>query len=71
MASAIDIVPMLDRKLACNHGRAAAMAIFHDLQEITSLLCGDRSESPGVEDQKFDARQALEESAKSANIPLS
>jgi hypothetical protein len=33
-----DLVPMLDWKLTCDHGRTAAMAVFHDLQEITSLL---------------------------------
>jgi hypothetical protein len=56
-----DLVPMLDRKLTCYHGRAAAVAILHDLQEIAPLLGGHGSKSPIVEDQKLDASQALEE----------
>ena len=56
-----DLVPMFDRKLASNHGRAAAVAILHDLHEVAPLLGGHESQSPIVEDQKFDASQALEE----------
>jgi hypothetical protein len=37
------------------------MPILHDLQEVAPLLGGHGSKSPVVEDQKFDARQALEE----------
>ena len=56
-----DLVPMFDRKLACDHGRAAAVPILHDLQEIAPLLGGHGSKTPIVEDQKLDASQALEE----------
>ena len=56
-----DLVPMFDRKLAGHHGRAAAVAILHDLQEVAPLFGGHGSKSPIVEDQKFDASQALEE----------
>ena len=56
-----DLVPMFDRKLAGHHGPAAAVAILHDLQEISSLLGGHGSKSPIVEDQKFCASKALEE----------
>ena len=56
-----DLVPMFDRKLAGHHGRAAAVLILHDLQEVAPLLGGHRSESPIVEDQKLDARQAFKE----------
>ena len=56
-----DLVPMLDRKLAGDHGRSAPVPILHDLQEVAPLLGGDGSKSPVVEDQKFDARQAFEE----------
>ena len=37
------------------------MPILHDLQEVAPLLGSHGSKSPVVEDQKFDARQALEE----------
>jgi hypothetical protein len=61
-----DIVPMLDRELAGHDGRAAAVAIFHDLEQITPLLGRHWSKSPIVEDQKLDARQALEQSSMTA-----
>ena len=56
-----DLVPMFDRELAGHHGRAAAVPILHDLQEVAPLFGGHGSKSPVVEDQKFDASQALEE----------
>ena len=56
-----DLVPMFDRKLAGHHGRSAAVPILDDLQEVAALLGGHGSESPIVEDQKLDARQAFEE----------
>ena len=58
-----DLVPMLDRELACHDGRAAAVAVFHDLQQVASLIGSCRGKSPVVEDQKLNARQALEESS--------
>jgi hypothetical protein len=56
-----DLVPMFDRKLTGDHGRAAAVPILHDLQEIAPLLGVYGSKSPIVEDQEFDASQTLEE----------
>ena len=56
-----DLVPMFDRELAGDHGRSAPVPILHDLQEVMLLFGGHGSKSPVVEDQKFDASQALEE----------
>src|SRR3954453_13707864 len=56
-----DLVPMFDRKLAGPHGRAAAVPILHDFQEVAALLGGHWSKSPIIEDEKLDASQALEE----------
>ena len=56
-----DLVPVLDRKLAGDHGRAAPVPILHDLQEVAPLLGGHGRKSPVVEDQQLDARQAFEQ----------
>lgn len=50
------LVPMLDWELACHHGRVAAMAILHHLQQVALLLSSHRGKSPVVEDQKLDPR---------------
>src|SRR3954463_11500064 len=44
-----DLVPMFDRKLAGHHGRAAAVPILHDFQEVAALLGGHWSKSPIIE----------------------
>ena len=53
-------------KLAGHDGRAAAVAILHDLEQIAALLGGHGSKSPIVEDQKLDASQALEQASVTA-----
>ena len=40
-----DLVPVLDRELACHDGGAAAVAVLHDLQEVAALLGEHRAES--------------------------
>jgi hypothetical protein len=64
-----NLMPMLDRELACHHGRAAAMAILHHLQQVASLLGRHRGKSPVVEDQEFDARQGPEKASMAAVAP--
>ena len=51
-----DLVPVIDRDLAGDDGRAALMAVVDDLEEIATLVGGERSESPVVEDEQFDPR---------------
>ena len=45
------LMPVLDRKLAGDDGRAAAMAIFEDFQQIASLRWGEDGQTPVIEDQ--------------------
>src|SRR5215210_4730599 len=37
------------------------MSVVDDLEQIATLVAGQRSQSPVVQDQQLDARQALEE----------
>ena len=52
--------------------RAAPMPILHDLQEVAPLLGGHGSKSPVVEDQKFDALEAVSASPffEMTTVPL-
>jgi hypothetical protein len=54
-------VPIVDRQLGGDDGRSTAVSIIGDLQQIAPLLCGERCQSPVIEDQNLDARQALEQ----------
>ena len=58
-----DVVPMLDGELACHDRRGAAVAIFHDLQQIAPMLGSHWGQPPVIEDQKFDAGQTLEDAS--------
>ncbi len=55
------LVPVIDRQLAGDDGRAAIVPILDDLKYVAPLLLGERGEAPIVQDQQLDARQALEE----------
>src|ERR1700693_4648072 len=56
-----DFMPVLDRHLAGDDGRAALIAVVDDLEQVATLLAGKRCESPVVEDEELDPRQALEQ----------
>jgi hypothetical protein len=58
-----DLVPVVDRYLAGDDGRTALMAVIDDLEEIATLLAGERGEPPIVEDEEIDARERLEQSS--------
>jgi len=45
-----DVVPFVDRQLAGDDGRSAAIALFEDFQEIVARLGGERFEAPIVQD---------------------
>ena len=53
------LVPLLDRKLAGDDGRAAAVALFEDFEEIVPRVGIERFETPVVEDEQIDARERL------------
>ena len=40
VGSANGVMPVLDRELAGDEGRAAAMAVFEDIEEVTALRIG-------------------------------
>ena len=50
------LMPMVDRDLAGDDGRATLMAVVDDLKEIATLVGGERSQSPVVEDEKLNSR---------------
>ena len=50
------LVPVIDRHLAGDDGGTALMPIVDDLEQIATLVGGERSQSPVVEDEEFDAR---------------
>ena len=56
-----DLVPVLDRHLAGDDGRAALVAVVDYLEEIAPLLAGERGDAPVVEDEQIDPRQRLEQ----------
>ena len=51
-----DLVPVIHGNLAGDDGGATLMPVVDDLEEIAALVAGERSYSPVVEDEKFDAR---------------
>jgi hypothetical protein len=53
-------MPVVDRQLAGDDGGGAAMAVVDDLQQVASLLCGERGQTTIIEDQDLYAGEALE-----------
>jgi hypothetical protein len=53
-----DVMPVLDRNLAGDDGRRAAVSIVDDFEEIAALLDGHGREPPVVEDKQLDPGQA-------------
>src|SRR5271169_1947771 len=52
------LMPFVDRNLAGEEGRAAAVAFFEDLVEVAAGAGIERVETPIVEDEKLDAVEA-------------
>ena len=48
-------MPFVDRHLAGKNGRAAAVAFFEDLVEVSAGTGIERIEAPIVEDEELDA----------------
>jgi hypothetical protein len=53
-------MPMIEGDLTGHDGRSALMAIVDDFEQIAALFAAQRSPSPIVENEEFDARQRLE-----------
>ena len=51
-----DLVPFIDRDLAGQNGRTAAISFFEDLVEITASATVERFEAPIIEDEELDTR---------------
>ena len=51
-----DLMPVIDRNLACDDGGATLMPVVDDLEEIAALVGGERSQSPVIKDEEFDPR---------------
>ena len=60
------LVPVIDRQLTGHDGRAAIVPVVDDLQQVATLIVRQGGEPPVVEDQEFDACQALEQPAMTA-----
>ena len=53
-------VPVVDWQLAGDDGGSAPVTIVNDFQEVAPLLGIERRQSPVIEDQYLNPRQALE-----------
>ena len=53
-----DIVPFVDRKLAGDDGRTAAVSFFKYFKEIVARGVVERLEPPIVQDEQFDASES-------------
>jgi hypothetical protein len=60
------VVPFLDRELAGEDGGVVAVAILHDLEQVTALGLGDGDESPVVDDEHVSACEAGEQAGVAA-----
>ena len=56
-----DLVPVLDRHLAGDDGRAALVPVVHDLQQVAALLAGERRQAPIVQDQQLHPAERLQQ----------
>ena len=63
------LMPVLDRKLTGDDGRAAAMAVFENFQQITSLRWGENGQTPVIEDQNFQFCDGLEHTGVTSVTP--
>jgi hypothetical protein len=55
------VVPLGRRQLARDDGRAIAVAVLEDLEEVPALLVRERRQAPIVDQQDVDAREFAEQ----------
>ena len=60
-------VPFVDRDLAGEDGRAAAVALFEDLVEVATASAVEGFEAPIVEDEELDAGKATQDAGIAAS----
>jgi hypothetical protein len=56
-------VPLVDRDLTCEDGRATPIAFLEDLVEVTTGAGVEGFEAPIVEDEELDAGEAAQNAA--------
>jgi hypothetical protein len=61
-----NFVPLVDRELACDEGRASTVAVLDDLHQITSLAWSEPVRSPVIEDQQIGLDQGAEQPRETA-----
>jgi hypothetical protein len=61
-----DLMPFVDRDLAGQDGRAAAITLFEDLVEITAGAGIERFEAPIIEDEELYAVEAAHDAGIAA-----
>src|SRR5208337_5335344 len=64
-----DIMPGGDRILTRDQSRADAMAVFHDLKQISSLHIGECCKTPVIDDEKVGLGEFLKEDGIAAIPP--
>ena len=64
-----DIVPAVDRKLACDDGGAAAIALLKDFQKILPCLGIEGCKAEVIEYEKIGAAERAQEAAMPAVAP--
>ena len=55
------VVPLGRRQLARDDGRAVAVAVLEDLEQVAALLVGDGRQAPVVDEQDVDAGELAEQ----------
>ena len=60
------VVPTLDRPLADDQSRAAAVALLDDVEQVAAPLGAERLQAPVVEDQELDPAQRAQQARMAA-----
>ena len=55
-----DFIPVIDRNLTGDDGRAPLVAVFDDLEEVAALIVIELLRSPVVENEQVGSRQGLQ-----------
>ena len=55
------VMPLRDRQLGGDQRGFPAIALFEDLEEVKSLLIGQRMRAPIVENEELDPRKFVDE----------
>ena len=61
-----DVMPLRHGDLTCDQQGSLVVAIVDDLEQITTLVGGERFRSPVVEDEEIDALQRRDQACQTA-----